>query len=290
MADKTTNLTLEEFAVVKKRPLFEWVFAAVILAAIIGLTCGHLIWAGITADSTGLCAVLLLFFIVALGKNFADVLFINRQLSEANTQIINLIEINNIKTFLGQGQVSVFKNHVYNLYQISVRDTEVSQDNLIALLQTKINARTQLVDISSSLLITIGLIGTIVGLIGSVSGLGNVVDAVGEDSTKLMAGLKTTLGGMSTAFYTTLLGAILGGIALRVLASVVATNSDYLVGHIAELSEVYIVPSLRRSAEVHKVRSRAKAKAKAKVEKVEDRCSEAESLPNNRRSARSESP
>ena len=68
-----------------------------------------------------------------------------------------------------------------------------------------------------------------------------------EDGT-LLENLKGVLGGMGTAFYTTLLGAILGSVVLKVLSSVYTSNAEHLVAHIAELTEVYIVPVLRRKA------------------------------------------
>ena len=74
------------------------------------------------------------------------------------------------------------------------------------------------------------------------------MNAVGSDSDGLMAGMQETLGGMGTAFFTTLIGAMLGAVALRIFAGVANANANTLVAHIAEVTEIYIAPALRKSA------------------------------------------
>jgi hypothetical protein len=56
------------------------------------------------------------------------------------------------------------------------------------------------------------------------------------------------LSGLDTAFYTTLLGAIFGGVMLRVLTNVVEANITKYAAHVAELTEVNVLPSMRRMA------------------------------------------
>lgn len=72
----------------------------------------------------------------------------------------------------------------------------------------------------SSILVTLGLIGTIIGLINSISGLKHVINSVGASKVELIQGMKSTMEGMGTAFYTTFFGALLGGIILKVLCRV----------------------------------------------------------------------
>jgi len=59
---------------------------------------------------------------------------------------------------------------------------------------------------------------------------------------------KGPLGGLGVAFNTTLLGSILGGVILRVLTNVVNANITRYVAHIAELTEVYVLPYMRKQA------------------------------------------
>jgi len=83
---------------------------------------------------------------------------------------------------------------------------------------TRQNSGNRLLSSLATLLVTLGLIGTIVGLIYAVSGLNEVIHNVGASKDDLMAGLGKTIRGMGTAFYTTFLGALSGGIMLKVLS------------------------------------------------------------------------
>ena len=71
-------------------------------------------------------------------------------------------------------------------------------------------------EIIGNLLITLGLIGTVVGLTLTLTGLTGSLDALGQDQDQLMNGLRSAMSGMGTAFYTTLLGSVLGGVLLRI--------------------------------------------------------------------------
>jgi biopolymer transport protein ExbB/TolQ len=73
-------------------------------------------------------------------------------------------------------------------------------------------------EIIGNLLITLGLIGTVVGLTLTLTGLTGSLDALGHDQDQLLSGLRGAMSGMGTAFYTTLLGAVLGGVLLRIFA------------------------------------------------------------------------
>jgi len=82
----------------------------------------------------------------------------------------------------------------------------------------------------------------------------------GGDTT-IMQGVDAALGGMGVAFYTTLMGAILGGVCLRLLSNLVDSNTEHIVSHIAELTEIYILPILRRAGRIneeHQVKLREK--------------------------------
>jgi len=76
----------------------------------------------------------------------------------------------------------------------------------------------------SSLMVTLGLIGTILGLIISVAGLEAIMTEVGIANKNIFGGVKETIQGMAIAFYATLFGAVLGAVVLRML-SLSLTNS-----------------------------------------------------------------
>jgi biopolymer transport protein ExbB/TolQ len=74
------------------------------------------------------------------------------------------------------------------------------------------------IEVLANLLITLGLIGTVIGLTFTLTGLTSSLNALGTDQDLLLKGLRNAMSGMGTAFYTTLLGAVLGGVLLRIFA------------------------------------------------------------------------
>lgn len=232
----------------RRAPLREWLVVFSVFTCVILLFLGRMMIEAVRTDSTGLSIVIFLVFCLAIIKNFLDVKYVNEQVKRADSQIDFLVDTNDLLAFLRTGERSLFKDHIQNLYEMSKRDTELSQDNLVTIIQSKVYSRIRLMESAASILVTAGLIGTIVGLIASVAGLDNVMSSIGKDQDQMLRGFRETISGMSTAFYTTLVGAALGGIGIRILTNVVESNAEFLVGHLAELTEVYIIPSLRASS------------------------------------------
>jgi len=104
-------------------------------------------------------------------------------------------------------------------------------------------------EVIGNLLITLGLIGTVMGLTLTLTGLTGSLEALGEDQEMLLSGLRQAMAGMGTAFYTTLLGAVLGGILLRVFAQITDHGYDVLFDKIVHTCLVHCSADLRSSAE-----------------------------------------
>jgi len=100
-----------------------------------------------------------------------------------------------------------------------------------------------------NLLITLGLIGTVVGLTLTLTGLTGSLKALGGDQELLISSLRDSMAGMGTAFYTTLLGAALGGVILRVFALISEHSIDGLHDMIMRLCIVKFGADLKPSAE-----------------------------------------
>ena len=201
--------------------------------------------------ATFISIIILAIFGFAVVKNFFDIRFIHRQSRLTDKQIDILRQTNNIYVFLQSSEPSLFRDHIDNLHEIFRRDCNISQDNLVTLLQSRLLAKTRLVEFCSSILVTLGLVGTIIGLIQSAGGLSEVFTAMTGDEGSFMQGVDAALGGMGIAFYTTLMGAILGGVCLRLLSNLVDANTEHIVSHIAELTEIYILPILRRAGRIN---------------------------------------
>ncbi|GAB4543721.1 MAG: hypothetical protein Tsb0013_00050 [Phycisphaerales bacterium] len=190
--------------------------------------------------------------ILMMFKGFRDVRFFDRETRLASQQVALLERVHNFEDFLRQSKPSMFRSHIANLYEIAFTHPDVSQDTLIELLHSRLMARNRTVELFASVLVTLGLIGTIIGLMLMMNNLQEQVLAGTDGGTSELIsklfGPGGALVGLSTAFMTTLIGATLGGVVLRVLTSVVASNITRYTAHVAELTEVFVLPSMRRSA------------------------------------------
>jgi len=104
-------------------------------------------------------------------------------------------------------------------------------------------------EVIGNLLITLGLVGTVVGLTLTLTGLTGSLEALGHDEEQLLSGLRNAMGGMGTAFYTTLLGSVLGGVLLRVFAHIDENGVDVLENTLTRICLVYCSADLRPSNE-----------------------------------------
>lgn len=106
------------------------------------------------------------------------------------------------------------------------------------------------IEVIGNLLITLGLIGTVMGLTLTLTGLTSSLEALGHDQELLLAGLRKAMSGMGTAFYTTLLGAVLGGVLLRVFAQITDHGVEGLFDSVLRICLVYCSadykPSMQR--------------------------------------------
>ncbi|MDF1837511.1 MAG: MotA/TolQ/ExbB proton channel family protein [Planctomycetota bacterium] len=190
--------------------------------------------------------------LIMIVKGYGDVRFFDRETKLASSQVSVLENVHSFEEFLAGTKPSMFRSHIANLYEIAYTFPEVSQDNLIELMHSRLMARNRVVALFASVLVTLGLVGTILGLMIMMDKLKTQVrGASGEGAEQFIEklfGPNGALDGLDTAFITTLIGAVLGGVVLRVLTSVVDANIMKYTAHVAELTEVYVLPSMRRTA------------------------------------------
>lgn len=105
------------------------------------------------------------------------------------------------------------------------------------------------IDVIGNILITLGLIGTVMGLTVIMTGLTGSLQALGEDQEMLLSGLREAMSGMGTAFYTTLLGAVLGGVLLRVFAQITEHGVDGLRDAVMRTVLIFCGKDLQPSAD-----------------------------------------
>ena len=124
-------------------------------------------------------------------------------------------------------------------------------DFTLEVLHAKLKNEGSVVVLASNIMITLGLLGTVSGLISSIGGLQATSGVAG-----LMGGVTKAIDGRGVAFYTTLIGSMLGGITLRILHFYVDKQVDTFVSTMAEVVETRIIPSLRlaeRSSDVRDI-------------------------------------
>lgn len=104
------------------------------------------------------------------------------------------------------------------------------------------------VSLMGNLLITLGLIGTVLGLTMTLTGLNGALESVGEDRMAMLIGLRDAMSGMGLAFYTTLLGAVMGGVLLRVFAHITDNSTEALQAILVRSCLVYAAAELKENA------------------------------------------
>lgn len=98
-------------------------------------------------------------------------------------------------------------------------------------------------------MITLGLVGTVVGLTLTLTGLTGSLEALGHDQDQLLSGLRGAMSGMGTAFYTTLLGSVLGGVLLRIFAHIDENGVESLENALTRVCLVYCSADLKPTLE-----------------------------------------
>jgi hypothetical protein len=171
----------------------------------------------VAADRTYLSVVIGLVFLVGLGLCARKVWQTSRELNRVR-----------------QPGAVARSGVVRDLERLQVRDPE-SRGNLMGALRLTLSHRISIVRHIANSLVLLGLIGTVLGFIIALSG----VDAAHASDIKAITPMISTLiSGMSTALYTTLVGAILN---VWLMAN----------HHLLTSGTVKLIASLMESAEAH---------------------------------------
>lgn len=231
-------------------PLREWLVYVAIIGVLLTLSAGNHLLSAIASDRSGLCIMIIGLFAFGLLLNFRAIKNLRSEFVCAAFLVKKLKSPHGFSELVQSTPAGVFHQHIQDLVKIARHDPNVSQDSLITLLYSRMMSRSKIIDVLSGVLVSLGLIGTIVGLISMTNGLSETLDSLGEsgDATALMVGMRGTMQGLGTAFYTTLVGAILGSVVLRILNNVYTSNVDHFVSYIASLTEVRITPRLRKKS------------------------------------------
>jgi len=206
----------------------------------------------LAADATGVARAIVIFFVVALGIN------------ALNTYSV-FFEFDAVRRSRG-----LFAQHVANLRDIAQNKIGVEQEFSLEIIENRLLRREGWVQLFSNLLITLGMVGTVLGLTIAMGSLSGTIGAIRDNLTATdggsapdlaapIAGLSGALAGMSTAFLTTLLGAVLGGLTLKLLSHSTTNLIEDLVDTIRHKTEAEVIPTLQREVWEREITSLAEA-------------------------------
>lgn len=231
------------------RTLLLWfIWASAAIGAYFGFYHNTGVWEFLAQDKTRITWVILVFFIFGIIASLALSFVIMRE-----SLVLRRIEQQiKEKGLIGYEMGSI--KRAVSRYFLSLRLTmeSNSKPDAEALLNVELAGYQRMsrsIEVAGNLLITLGLIGTVMGLTLTLTGLTSSLDALGHDQEQLLAGLRKAMGGMGTAFYTTLLGAILGGVLLRVFAQITEQGVEGLYDRTMHICLVYCAADFKPSLE-----------------------------------------
>lgn len=225
----------------KIKPIVSWSIWAFGLSLVMGIITRNFILAGFRADTTGMSFVIAALFAGGLVASFRAAMLLQSEWGVLNRVVkTKQVPLGNGKSGLSDifNKLADYKRtgHTVNIH--AAIDTYHAGHN----------SRVRSVSIMAALLISMGLLGTIIGLIMAISGLGGMVENIGLSRVTMMDALKTTVAGMGTAFYTTFFGA-LGGLILRAVAVSQLNSLSELCAAATEYADVNLVAKLASKEE-----------------------------------------
>jgi len=231
------------------RTLFLWViWAAAALVVYVTLYRDTGIWEFLANDTSRITWLILGLFLLGLTGSFILVIIITLETLAAFAAEEQLRQ-------QGLKQLAVVSaKRAVNRFFIALQSllNNNGQPDVEALLSVELSSyqrTSHSIDVIGNLLITLGLIGTVMGLTLTLTGLTNSLEALGHNQELLLSGLRQAMAGMGTAFYTTLLGAVLGGVLLRVFAQITEQGTESLYDHLMRICMVHCSADLRASLE-----------------------------------------
>lgn len=212
-------------------PLLAWFITIFVALIILAISLRTQFTTFVSADGSNIALIILLLFFVALVLSFVHALTL-----ASNLKYVNQL----IKDSPYQDDTYDWDDHeIFRIMRISYTgSTTHTGNNLLGPYLARKNNIPNLISLMSSMLITLGLIGTIVGLIGAVAGLTIVIDSATYSESRLIEGIRETISSMGTAFYTTLFGAFLGGFTLRAISKVLKLSIDSIGSLLFEQIEI----------------------------------------------------
>ena len=212
-------------------PLLVWFLSVALALVILAISLRSQFATFISADRSNIALIIFLLFLVAIVMSFVHALTLTRDFNFVGRLITD--------SPYQDSSYDWGSHEIARIMRISYMGTgTLTGKDLLGPYLARRNNIPNLISLLSSMLITLGLIGTVVGLIGAVGGLNSVIDGATYSESQLVDGIRETMASMGTAFYTTLFGAFLGGFTLRAVARVLQLSIDNVGGLLLEEIEL----------------------------------------------------
>lgn len=213
----------------KMKPIVSWSIWGVGLSVLLGIITRNHLLTGFREDGTGMSIVIAALFGAGLVISFLAALKLH-----AEWGILDRItKSGKIPRSKGSEDLA----DVFSRLKAFKKNGEIVNVNAaIDTYHSKHNSRVRSVSIMAAIVISMGLLGTVLGLIMSISGLSGMVDSIGSARGEMLTELKATVSGMGTAFYTTFFGAF-GGLILRAVAVTQLNSLSELCAAATEYAE-----------------------------------------------------
>ena len=221
-------------------PIMTWAFWSILLLSLFLLITWEYFIRAFATDSSRITWAICGFFIYGFSSSFLAALHLQGEFRALRTM--------ENEQRIGRANASDFAALMDAAMERNRRGERVEVRNLLSAYGAKIKARIDNVGVLAGMLITIGLLGTVVGLIMTIKGLDVVLQSNSADFGSMKIGLSQAVQGMGTAFYTTFVGAMLGGVVLKVLGSELRKSGLKLVADSLAFSELFVAPLFSKNA------------------------------------------
>jgi len=168
-------------------------------------------------DSTRITWIILGMFVLGVAVSFIQAMRLTAEWFRAY-KIEAMVQKKGLAGVTMRGGRHIVDRFTDALRTIAERNGRIDIESLIDVEFSGQHRTSQFVGLLGNLMITLGLIGTVLGMTITMNGLHGALGALGINQDLLVDGLRTAMSGMGVAFYTTLMGSVLGGVLLRVFS------------------------------------------------------------------------
>jgi len=199
-------------------------------------------------DTTRITWIILGMFVLGVAISFMHAMRLTGEWFRAY-KIEAMVKKNGISGVAMRGGRHIVDRFTDALGIIAQQNGRLDVESLVDVEFSAQHRMSQFVGLLGNLMITLGLIGTVLGMTITMNGLQGALGALGINQDLLVEGLRTAMSGMGVAFYTTLMGSVLGGILLRVFSWITESSVNGLQDLMVRTYLVYASADLKPSDE-----------------------------------------